>query len=251
MKPQVPSVSSTKRIRQHREDDGRPDVAARDHRLAPHGVEEAPEQQWPEEVADREKHDVERHLRVADAVELDKERAQAERHRVVDEGLAHEQREAERGSLRVPLERHRRDRPEGDGLALADRDRVAGLLELLAGALPDVLLDPLDDPLGLLLASVDEQPARALGHMPPDEQDREREHRAEPEGEAPAEVGGEEAVSSRKIAATAPAAAPSQYEPLMMRSTRPRTRAGISSSMAELIAAYSPPMPAPVRKRQA
>ena len=35
----------------------------------------------------------------------------------------------------------------------------------------------------------------------------------------------------------------------MMRSIRPRTRAGMSSSMAELTAAYSPPMPAPVRKR--
>jgi signal transduction histidine kinase len=45
------------------------------------------------------------------------------------------------------------------------------------------------------------------------------------------------------------AAVPSQYEPLMIRSTRPRTRAGISSSIAELIAAYSPPMPAPVRNR--
>ena len=35
-----------------------------------------------------------------------------------------------------------------------------------------------------------------------------------------------------------------------MRSTRPRTRAGMSSSIAELMAAYSPPMPAPVKKRQ-
>ena len=35
----------------------------------------------------------------------------------------------------------------------------------------------------------------------------------------------------------------------MIRSTRPRTRAGISSSIAELIAAYSPPIPAPVKKR--
>ena len=33
-------------------------------------------------------------------------------------------------------------------------------------------------------------------------------------------------------------------------STWPRLRAGISSSIAELIAAYSPPMPAPVKKRQ-
>jgi len=36
----------------------------------------------------------------------------------------------------------------------------------------------------------------------------------------------------------------------MIRSTVPRTRAGISSSIAELIAAYSPPIPAPVKKRQ-
>jgi hypothetical protein len=36
---------------------------------------------------------------------------------------------------------------------------------------------------------------------------------------------------------------------LIARSTRPRTRAGTSSSMAELIAEYSPPMASPVRKR--
>ncbi len=35
----------------------------------------------------------------------------------------------------------------------------------------------------------------------------------------------------------------------MIRSTRPRTRAGISSSIAELIAEYSPPIPAPVKNR--
>ena len=37
----------------------------------------------------------------------------------------------------------------------------------------------------------------------------------------------------------------------MAMSTRPRYFAGISSSIAELIAAYSPPMPAPVMKRAA
>ena len=36
----------------------------------------------------------------------------------------------------------------------------------------------------------------------------------------------------------------------MMRSVQPRTRAGISSWIVELIAVYSPPMPAPVRKRK-
>ncbi len=48
----------------------------------------------------------------------------------------------------------------------------------------------------------------------------------------------------------APSAAPIQKLPLIARLTRPRTRAGISSSIAELMAAYSPPMPRPVKKRQ-
>ncbi len=58
------------------------------------------------------------------------------------------------------------------------------------------------------------------------------------------------AVFSRAIEAKAPIAAPIQKLPLITRSIRPRTRAGISSSIAELIAAYSPPMPNPVKKRQ-
>ena len=55
---------------------------------------------------------------------------------------------------------------------------------------------------------------------------------------------------SRTTLSPAPRAAPTQNVPLMARSTLPRTRAGMSSSMAELIAAYSPPMPKPVRNRQ-
>src|SRR5205085_7058951 len=57
-------------------------------------------------------------------------------------------------------------------------------------------------------------------------------------------------VSSKPMVAAEPMAAPIQKLPLMMRSMRPRTRAGISSSIAELMAAYSPPMPAPVRARK-
>ncbi len=56
------------------------------------------------------------------------------------------------------------------------------------------------------------------------------------------------ASSSTRLSA-APSAAPIQKLPLIARLTRPRTRAGISSSMAELMAAYSPPMPSPVTKR--
>ncbi len=55
--------------------------------------------------------------------------------------------------------------------------------------------------------------------------------------------------SSSTIDPAAPIAAPIQKLPLITRSVQPRTRAGINSWMVELIAAYSPPMPAPVKKR--
>ena len=55
--------------------------------------------------------------------------------------------------------------------------------------------------------------------------------------------------SSSHTESSAPPAAPTQKLPLMARSMRPRRRAGISSWIAELMAEYSPPMPAPVRKR--
>ena len=42
---------------------------------------------------------------------------------------------------------------------------------------------------------------------------------------------------------------PAQYVPLIQMSVRPRYRAGIISSIAELIAEYSPPMPDPASAR--
>jgi hypothetical protein len=55
---------------------------------------------------------------------------------------------------------------------------------------------------------------------------------------------------SSTTGASEPRIVPIQNEPPMMRSTAPRTRAGISSSTAEWIAEYSPPTPAPVMNRQ-
>ena len=77
------------------------------------------------------------------------------------------------------------------------------------------------------------------------------EHRADAEPQPPAEVDREDSAgrAGRRVASD-PAAAPTQNVPLIARSTRPRTRAGISSSIAELIAEYSPPIPAPVKKRK-
>ena len=49
-----------------------------------------------------------------------------------------------------------------------------------------------DDPVGLLLPAVDEEPAWALGNVAADEQDPEAEGRAHREGDPPADVGGED-----------------------------------------------------------
>ena len=71
-----------------------------------------------------------------------------------------------------------------------------------------------------------------------------------PERQSPADVGREQRVSRNTSAAIAPIAAPTQKLPLIAMSTGPRLRAGISSSIAVLIAAYSPPMANPVRTRK-
>ena len=119
------------------------------------------------------------------------------------------------------------------------------------GVVGHLLLDVADDLLGFLVAAVDHQPAGALGDPVAQEQDAEAQHRADAEGEPPAEVDAEtRAGRAAGSSPPAPSAAPSQKVELMMRSTRPRTRAGMSSSMAELMAAYSPPMPAPVSARK-
>ena len=55
--------------------------------------------------------------------------------------------------------------------------------------------------------------------------------------------------SSSTSEPAAPSAAPIQKLPLMQRSVQPRMRAGINSWMVELIAVYSPPIPAPVSAR--
>ena len=54
----------------------------------------------------------------------------------------------------------------------------------------------------------------------------------------------------RSTVRPAAAAVPIHHELLIASATRPRTRAGTSSSIAELIAEYSPPIPAPARTRK-
>src|SRR6185437_15919220 len=98
-----------------------------------------------------------------DAEEGREEGAEVERDAVVDEGLADEQRQPEHGPAGVVDEAGARDLAERDHLALLDLDALVGLVELLPGLLGHAALDARDDLLGLLLAAVDEEPARALG----------------------------------------------------------------------------------------
>jgi hypothetical protein len=112
----------------------------------------------------------------------------------------------------------------------------------------DVVLDATDDPLGFSFLSVNEKPPGTLGDVAPHHEHHQPESRTDAERDPPM-FAGKIDVFNNSNAPAAPSADPSQYEPLMARSTRPRTRAGMSSSIAELMAAYSLPIPAPVKNR--
>ena len=98
--------------------------------------------------------------------------------------------------------------------------------------------------------AVGQEPAGALGDMVAQEDDHQAQRGADAETQPPAQIDRKERGSSRTMLASEPAAAPTQNVPLIARSAQPRTRPGISSSIAELIAEYSPPIAAPVRKRK-
>ena len=121
-------------------------------------------------------------------VERAEEIAEVEGDAVVDERLSDEEREPEHRTLRVALECCLGDFAERDRLDLLNLDRVVRVVELLAGLALDALLDIPDDLLRLILAAVDEQPARALGHVPAHDHDRQCEDGSEPERDPPTDV---------------------------------------------------------------
>jgi hypothetical protein len=172
---------------------GRRQVGPRDHRLAAPAVEQRPEHQWADEVADGEEEQVDADGARGDAVEGRQDQRIGEEHGVVGEGLLDEERQPEHRALRVELEDGRGDRSEPDRPALADLDRAARLVQLLARLLVDPALDLSHDLLGLAVAAVDHQPSRRLRHIAAHQQDRQPEHGAQAEGQPPAEVGGEDA----------------------------------------------------------
>ena len=82
----------------------------------------------------------------------------------------------------------------------------------------------LDELLGLVLAAVDEQPARALGHVAAHEQDGQAHDRAEPEGQPPAEVDARRG-SRRAARRTARAGGGAEPEGAVDREVDPAARA--------------------------
>ena len=178
--------------RRHQEHDAGDGVRREDHRATPDGVEEVPEQQWPEEVAEREGQEVDRGPGLVDVVEVRQDQRVGEEDRVVEEALRHHHRQAQDGAASVAVDEdvpeHLRPHPllrlDDDGLAVVD------LGELTAFA-AHPLLDLVDGLLGLFGVAVGEQPARALRDVPPQVDDREAEDRADEEREAPADVLGD------------------------------------------------------------
>ena len=76
-------------------------------------------------------------------------------------------------------------------------------------------------------------------------------HRSENKAQTPSQLlGNDTGIQQDDVRADAPVADPSHQLPLIARSVCPRRRAGINSSIAELMAAYSPPMPAPGQKSE-
>src|SRR5262249_49897840 len=161
-------------------------------RLPADRVEETPEQQRAEEVADGEDDQEDGDVARGDAPEGRVERPEVEGDAVVEERLADEERETEDRAARGALEGGLGDPAERECLPRRHGDRLRRLLEVLVGLALPGLLDVADDRLRLVLAAVDEEPARALRDVPPDDEDAEPDHGAEQEGEAPADVRREE-----------------------------------------------------------
>lgn len=195
------------------EQDGDPrraQVAQRHHRSPPHRVEQPPEQEGAHEVRDPEERQVVRDRARAHPEELSEQGAEVEGEGVVEERLPDEQREPQRGPLRVAQEGDLGDLRERDRPPLAHGDRLVHVLEALVGLGLHLALDGVHDALGLLLAPVDEQPARALGDVAPDEEDEDAEPAPTPKARRQPTSIAKIDVLRNSSAASAAAAAPIQ-----------------------------------------
>jgi len=101
-----------------------------------------------------------------------------------------------------------------------------------------------------LSVAVDAEPAQILRHMAARREYEQAQQSPDAEADAPANIDRENVrIEQHQRCARAERRADPEAA-LMMSATRPHTRAGTNSSIAELTAAYSPPMPSPVTQRQ-
>ncbi len=163
------------------------DVGAGDHLPAPDGIEQPAEGQRPEQVTDRERHEVVGGVGGLDMEEELEDQAVGEEDRVVQERLRDHQRGAQHGARWVVPEEHPQQGQVADLVGRPDLDLPAGVhRRQLSLGRRDIVLDLADRPLGRLLPAVHDLPARALRQVAPHEDDDQREHRADQEGDPPA-----------------------------------------------------------------
>jgi hypothetical protein len=195
-------------------------VGRGDHLLAPDRVEQRAEHQGTDQVPGGEGDRAVGRIAGGDAQKGGQHRRIAEQDRVVEEGLAHEQPEAQDRTLRVQLHQRPEHLGQRDGMALADGDGlVLGDIVQLPAVSRDAFLDVVDDALGFVLTAMDEQPARALWHVAADQEDDQPQHATQYEGQPPAQPHREDRLVEHQHGEERAADGPQPVAPL----TRDRT----------------------------
>ena len=147
-------------------------VGERDHLAPADRVEEMAEQQWPEQVADREGEEVVAGRALGDTVEVLQDERIGKEDRVVEEGLSSHHGEAENRPAGIFAEEDLRYLDIADVVILLHLERLVGwhVVELHA-LIAHALLDLVHDALGLVVASVRHQPAWAFRDCAPEPDD--------------------------------------------------------------------------------
>src|SRR6185312_9312687 len=200
----------------------------------PDSVEQMAQQQRPQHIAQRERQQIQPHRLRRDAVELRQDQCVGKEDGVVAERLRRHQRNTQNSAFRVEREQRAHDfteaAPRGGQLYCLREHRFMRT----AAAIPPWIISQRG-----LSGTKRRRNTTTMASTPPmTKASRQPSH------------SGTSAVSSTTSEPSAPIAAPIQKLPLIAKSTRPRNRAGVNSCIAELIAEYSPPMPAPVSTRK-
>src|SRR6202522_1663812 len=161
-------------------------IGQRDHDAAPKRVEQAPENDGTQEVAEREGQNIPANGVAADRVEFRQDERVGEKNGVVEERLRRHQRQPDEGLYAMPVDQRVEHFAERRVVARAQADGFVGgdRLELRPLVLKS-LFDSLDDVLAFFFASVDREPTRTLGHPHAHEKDGQTENSAGQERKSP------------------------------------------------------------------